>query len=113
MFEILVWEVKRTPRIEKRVRERAIAGLCLHFDEKTGAECCRASVSLGNCREHVNKLNYEQSRLPTKKAKVRFRRDAILKGLCLGAQEQRKFKRLATNTYARIAEGGWNAGRPC
>lgn len=103
MFEIVVWDVTRTAKIEKRVRERAMAGICLHVHED-GCECNEPSVSLGLCRTHINHHNYELRSLPSKTAKARYRAELVRLGQALNLFEQRKFKRMRSSTFARMAE---------
>ena len=102
MFSFWVIDVKRSAKVEKRIRERIALNLCLMiFDD--GTECTGAMHSGGNCQKCANSFQYELSKLPSQKARGKFRATLIERGLMLRPQEQRKLRRITKSVVARTA----------
>lgn len=103
MIQLLVWTVKRSSKVEKRVRERSIKRLCLWFDEETGATCDCESVSRGQCRKHINSTNHQLRNMPTKSSRAELAANEIRIGRLLDRDEQRVYRRMATSPIVRSA----------
>ncbi|QDV22868.1 hypothetical protein [Aureliella helgolandensis] len=106
MFEVLVYEVRRTAKVEKRIRERVAINRCLHIDDSDGrhVECDQPMVSLGLCLQHVNEHNHIVRGLPTKAAKMRFRAESIRNGQALESFELRRLRRILKSRFLRVAD---------
>lgn len=102
MFSLWVIDVKRTAKIQKRVRERVAKNLCLTiFDDKT--ECNGQMYSGGVCKKCSNAFYYELRQLGSAKARNKYRALLIERGLRLGTLEQRKLRRQSVSLFAKAA----------
>lgn len=112
MFSFWILDVKRSSKVEKRIRERVAADLCLMvFDD--GTECDGKMYSGGNCQRCANSFQYELSRLPSQKARTKFRGNLIERGLMLRPQEQRKLRRLLLVRSVLARQAAAVANQPC
>lgn len=103
MLQLMVYDVKRSAKTEKRVKERTGECKCLWFDEETGEICNEKAVSNGQCRHHINQDNAELRKLPSKAARARYLAEEIRVGRRLANGEQRKFRRMAKTPAVRRA----------
>ena len=102
LFSFWVIDVKRSPKVEKRIKERVALDLCLMvFDD--GRECTNPMHSGGQCVSCANAFQYELVKLSTQKAKNKLRSAFIARGWRLPSQEQRKLRRILKSTVAKVA----------
>lgn len=101
---------KRSKKIQKRVEERTLQGLCLHRDE-SGVECCEQAESNGLCRSHLNEMYYERSRLGSDRAVTRYIANLVGRGLMLLPYERSRIIKRNRSPFGRAAVASKEPGR--
>jgi hypothetical protein len=84
---------KRPPSIDKKVRTRVLAGICIVDD------CGKEAVSRGCCDTHQRAFHREMDAQPTADERGNFEIWAIEQGVILSSQEVREIK--ANSPYKR------------
>lgn len=102
MFSFWIIDVKRSPKVEKRVKERIAKKLCLMV-LVDGSECQNPIFSGGQCKRCANAFQYELLKLPSEKVRNKFRARMISLGYRLRPQEQRTMRRASVSAAAKVA----------
>lgn len=98
--EFVMVQVRRSPKVMARIRERAGKGLCLAPNDD-GSDCDCKAENNGNCPKHDQRARREEARLVTITARKAFRDELIRKGWRLMPYESRYYK--TKDRFSQIA----------